>query len=108
MNGPRAPKSTSIGPMSKNSANVPHFIAPRQEFDIPQRVTNASSRQSLDLSKECLGQAPGFDGRFFSQIPRLWMLVPHADLRSARHLCLFAHRNRANPAVAVAQPSWRL
>jgi hypothetical protein len=50
--GPRNPKPTSIGPMSKNSANVPHFIAPRQEFDIPQRVTNASSRQSLDLAKE--------------------------------------------------------
>lgn len=44
------PKSAHIGPMSKNSVNVPHFIAPRTEFDIPTRVTNASSRDPLSLS----------------------------------------------------------
>jgi hypothetical protein len=48
----RRRSNTSIGPLSANSFSVPHFIAPRQEFDIPQRVTNASSRQSLDLAKE--------------------------------------------------------
>jgi hypothetical protein len=45
-------KSVEIGPMSGNSGGVPHFIPPRVHFDVPQRVTNSSSRAPLELSKE--------------------------------------------------------
>jgi hypothetical protein len=34
-----------IGPLGKGSRNVQHFIPKRQDFDVPERVTNASSRE---------------------------------------------------------------
>jgi hypothetical protein len=48
---PRSP-NTSIGPFSKNSAANPHYAEPRESFAVPERVTNSSSRQPLELSKE--------------------------------------------------------
>lgn len=36
-------RSNAIGPMSKNSAHVPHYIPQRVNLDIPDRITNASS-----------------------------------------------------------------
>lgn len=46
----RSPKQTHLGPMSKNSAHLKHFIPERVELDIPTRVTNSSSLQPLRLA----------------------------------------------------------
>ncbi len=43
-------RRSHIGPMSANSANVPHYMPERVEFDIPERVTNAGVRAPLLLS----------------------------------------------------------
>jgi hypothetical protein len=50
---PRTPKQAHLGPMSANSAHIPHYVPPKVDFaDVPQRVTNSSSRAPLELSKE--------------------------------------------------------
>lgn len=36
----RKPHQTAIGPMSKNSENLPHYIAPRVDFAQPERITS--------------------------------------------------------------------
>lgn len=52
------PKShTSIGPMSSRSAHVPHFIAPRQKFDTPERVTNAGTTGIYSQAKDWANSA---------------------------------------------------
>lgn len=43
---------TSIGPMSKKSEHVPHWTPPRVDFDIPERVTNASKPSSDPYSQK--------------------------------------------------------
>ena len=45
-------RQSAIGPMSKNSADVPHFIAERVELETPDRLTNASTRDPLNLAWE--------------------------------------------------------
>lgn len=35
--------NTQIGPLSKNSEHVPHWTPPKQTFETPTRVTNAST-----------------------------------------------------------------
>lgn len=38
----RKPHQTAIGPLSNRSADVKHFIPPRESFDTPERITSFS------------------------------------------------------------------
>jgi len=49
--------SVSIGPLSANSAGIRHHIPQRVELDAPDRVTNAMSREPLDLRALWAGSA---------------------------------------------------
>ena len=51
-------RSNRIGPMSKNSAHVPHYIPERVEFEESGRVCNSMMREPLSLTHEWRGFVP--------------------------------------------------
>jgi len=51
-------RSNRIGPMSKNSAHVPHYIPPREDFAPSERVCNSMMREPLSLTHEWRGFVP--------------------------------------------------
>ena len=38
----RMPQQTAIGPLSARSSGAKHFVAPRVDFDKPERITSFS------------------------------------------------------------------
>ena len=50
-------RHSPIGPMSKKSADVPHWTPPRQSFEQPQRVTNSLTTGSYSQAKDWANSA---------------------------------------------------